>query len=112
MFVKAYRYHVQPEKTEQYLAIQERANQVYQKHICYRAVHLRSREDPSLWLEIHWYPNEETYNKGMDLVNAEPEISQLWQEFQATLDTSRQTIIEEYFEQIRSDDNIIACCKD
>ena len=58
MFVKAYRYHVQPEKTEQYLAIQERANQVYQKHICYRAVHLRSREDPSLWLEIHWYPNE------------------------------------------------------
>ena len=58
MFVKVYRYHVQPAKTEQYLAVQEQASQIYQKHVPYLAVHLISREDPSLWLEILWYPDE------------------------------------------------------
>ena len=106
MFVKVYRYHVQHDKTEQYLAIQERAGQIYQKHVRYRAVHLRSQDDPGLWLEIHWYPNEETYRRSMDLINAEPAIKQLWLEFKATLDPDDKEIHEEYYEQIRSEDSL------
>lgn len=107
MFVKVYRYRVQPDKTKEYLAIQERAGQIYQKHVRYRAVYLRSQEDPGLWLEIHWYPDEKTYRRAMDLINAEPAINQLWQEFQATLDPDEPEIHEEYYEQIRSEDSLM-----
>ncbi|UCG91003.1 MAG: hypothetical protein JSV97_07900, partial [candidate division WOR-3 bacterium] len=72
MFVKVYRYRVQPDKTDEYLAIQERAGEIYQKHVRYRAVYLRSEDDPGLWLEIQWYPDEKSYRRAMDLINAEP----------------------------------------
>jgi len=106
MFVKIYRYRVQPEKIEDYLGIQERAGKIYQKHVHYRAVYLRSQDDPYLWQEIHWYPDEETYHRSMELINAEPEIKQLWREFQATLDPNDPEIHEEYFEQIRYEDSL------
>ncbi len=106
MFVKVYHYRVQLEKTEEYLAIQERAGQIYQKHVRYHAVHLRNQDDPSLWMEIHWYPDEKTYRRSMDFINAEPAIKQLWREFQATLDRENPEIHEEYYGQVRSEDNL------
>ncbi len=106
MFVKAYRYRIQPEKTEKYLAIQERADQIYQKYVRYRAVWLRNQNDPSLWLEIHWYPDKETYRRGMEHINAEPEIKQLWQDFQETLDPHDSEIHEDYYEQLLSKDSL------
>jgi hypothetical protein len=101
-----YRYRILPEKTEQCLAIQKRAGQIYDRHIRSRVVIIRSREDPRQWLEIHWYPNEETYRRGMNLINAEPEIDQLWQEFQETLDPTDPTIREEFYEQLSFEDNL------
>ncbi len=106
MFVKLYRYRVQPEKIKEYHVIQERAGQIYQKHVRYRAVYLRNQNDPGLWLEIHWYPDEETYRRSMDLINAEPEIKQLWREFQTTLDPNDPEIHEEYYSQVRSEDTL------
>lgn len=106
MFVKMYHYRILPGKTEQCLAIQQRAGRIYDKHIGYRVAILRSREDPKQWLEIHWYPNEETYRRGMDLINAEPEINRLWHEFQETLDPTDPTIREEFYEQLLFEDSL------
>jgi len=106
MFVKVYRYRIRPEKTEKYFVIQERAGKIYQKHVRYRAVYLRSQDDSSLWQEIHWYPDEETYHRSMELINAEPEIKQLWREFQAILDPHDPEIHEEHYEQFRSEDSL------
>lgn len=100
MFVKVYRYRVQSGKEEKLLSIQERANRVYSKHIPFRAVFLRKLRDPATWMEIHWYPDERIYRRGMDLVNSEPEISQLWEAFQGILDPDDSEIHEEYYDQI------------
>ncbi|MFQ6126072.1 MAG: hypothetical protein ACE5R6_15910 [Candidatus Heimdallarchaeota archaeon] len=106
MFVKVYRYRIPPEKTDKVLAIQRRVDQLYKKHIHYRVVILRSKKDPNLWLEIHWYPNEESYRHGMELINAEPMVCQLWHEFQPNLDPNDSTIYEEYYEQLWFEDSL------
>jgi hypothetical protein len=103
MFVKVYRYHIRPDKTKEFLSIQERAGEIYRKHVSYRAVYLQSQDDPGLWLEIQWCSDEAAYRRAMDLINAEPGIKKLWQEFQGLLDPEKPNVQEECFHQIRSE---------
>lgn len=100
-FVKVYRYRIRPEQTEQCLALQDRAHKLYSELIHYHVVHLRNRENPSEWLEIHWYPDEETYRHGMELLATRPEAAELWREFQSMLEPPEQGIVPEYFERLR-----------
>ena len=106
MYVKVYSYRIQPSKIKDFLDIQERAGLIYKRHVAYNVVHLQKQDDPSRWLEIHWYPDEATYRRSIDLINDEPEIEKLWQKFQALLDPDDRTIIEEHYDQIRSEDNL------
>ncbi len=103
MFVKVYRYHIQPDKIKEFLDIQERAGRIYKRHVSYRAVFLQSQDDPGLWLEIQWCGDENTYRKAVTAIDAEPEIKQLWREFQALLDPNDPVVQEERFEQTRAD---------
>jgi hypothetical protein len=103
MFVKVYRYHIRPEKTEEFFDIQERAGKIYRKHISYRVVYLESKDDPGLWVEIQWCSDENAYRRAMASINAEPGIKELWQEFQTVLDPEKPDIQEECFNQIRSE---------
>ena len=102
MFVKIYRYHIQPGKTKEFLDIQKRAGEIYKKHVHYRAVYLQSKDDPGLWLEIQWCPDEDTYRCAMKSINAEPGIKELWETFQALLDKEKPDIQEECFEQVHA----------
>ncbi len=106
MFVKVYRYHIQPAKMGEFLKIQERAAEIYRKHVSYRAVFLQSRDDPGLFLEIQWCRDEDTYRKAMDAINAEPGITQLWNEFETLLRPGDRTVSEEYYEQVRSEGDL------
>lgn len=106
MFVKIYRYHIQPDKTDEFIKVQERASKIYGKYMSYRSVYLRDREKPGLWLEIQWCRDEDTYRRAMDSINAEPEIERLWQEFQALLDPNDRAIQEEYYEQVHSEGDL------
>ena len=105
MFVKVYRYHIRPDKTEEFLNIQQRAGEIYRKHVSYRAVYLKNQDDPGLWLEIQWCSDEDVYRRAMESINAEPAIKELWQEFQLLLDPEKPGVQEERFEQIRAEDN-------
>jgi len=106
MYVKVYSYRIQPGKVKEFLDIQERAGRVYKKHAKYRVVLMQKVDDPCQWLEIQWYQDEAAYRRGVDLINAEPEIELLWQEFQMLLEPVDDTVIEEYYNQIRSEDNL------
>ena len=106
MFVKIYRYHIRPDKAKEFLDIQKRAGEIYRKHVSYRVVYLKSQKDPGTWLEIQWCAVEDTYRKAIDLINAEPGIKRLWQEFQAVLDPKDPKIQEEYYEQVLSENSV------
>ncbi len=99
MFVKVYRYRVRPEMTESYLDLQRRAARVYGSHMRFTSVHLRSTTDPASWVEVQWFEDEATFRKGMELVDADPEVRGLWQEFKGVLDLRSPEIVEETYEQ-------------
>jgi len=105
MFVKVYRYHIRPDKTKEFLDIQERAGKIYRKHLSYRVEYLQSRDDPGLWLEIQWCADEDTYRTALNSIDAEPGIKELWREFQKILDPGKPKIEEEYFEQVHTEDS-------
>jgi hypothetical protein len=103
VFVKVYRYHIRPNKKNEFLHIQERAAEIYKKHVHYHAVYLQSEDDPGLWLEIQWCRDQDTYRQAMDLINAESGIERLWKEFQLLLDPEKPGIQEECFCQVHSE---------
>ncbi len=94
------------DKTDEFLYIQKRAGQICQKHVKYHGAPLQKADDVGHWLEIHWYPDEDAHQRSTDLINAEPKIRQLWQEFQAVLDPEDNKITEECCSQVRSEDNL------
>jgi hypothetical protein len=99
MLIKLYRYRIQPEKKTEYLAIQKQADQIYRKYVPYRVVFLNRVDDPGAWVEIHWYPDEETYSRAMKYINHEEAIDGLWQEFQSLLAPDSGGIEEEIYHQ-------------
>jgi antibiotic biosynthesis monooxygenase (ABM) superfamily enzyme len=100
MYVKVYVYHIQPEKEDKYLEIQEKAAKLYQKYIHSHSVHLKSKNHETKWIEISWYKDKEAYDNSINLVNQEKEIQELYASFQSVLDPTNPEIIEEDFLQI------------
>lgn len=85
MFVKMYTYEIEQGKEDEFKEIQSRANEIYNKHIDYRAEYLRNRDNENVILEIHRYPDKEAYLKGMHLIDEEPELQKTWEDFKGIL---------------------------
>lgn len=96
MFVRVSRYRIMPDQSSRYLAIQERAKEIYRQHEENRTSYFRSTVDPCIWLEVHWYPDEAACRRVSTAIHAEPQIAELWTEFQATLDPNFPMVVEEY----------------
>lgn len=108
MFVKQYTYRVHPEYAERCREIQRRAGEIYDEYVDSRTVVLRSEDNPWQWTEIQWYRDRETHDEAMERINAEPEISRLWREFETTLDRDDSKIHEAHFEQQSFRDGLTA----
>ena len=107
MFAKIYRYRIRPEKRGEFLSIQGRVSRIYRKYVRFRVVHLVDVGEPNRWVEIQWYPDEETYNLSIAEINQDPEIDKLWKEFQEILDPGKREISEEDFIQVLEDGNLV-----
>ncbi|MEK9197172.1 hypothetical protein [Ureibacillus sp. FSL E2-3493] len=101
MFVKIYEYHIQKDKVEQYLAIQEKASEIYNRYLDFHTVYLNSKTEETKWLEITRYKDEDTYNKSMELINEQKEIQDLFETFQSLLLTEKREIREEDFLEMK-----------
>ncbi|MGM0837925.1 MAG: hypothetical protein ACQEV7_17435 [Bacillota bacterium] len=99
MFVKVYQYHVQQDNVKEYFEIQKKTSEIYRKYITSQTTYLNSKSDPTKWLEISRYENEEEYYKSMKLVNEEAEIQGLFKRFQSLLVSDNKEIMEEDFIQ-------------
>ncbi|WP_077596130.1 hypothetical protein [Oceanobacillus kimchii] len=101
MFVKVYQYHVQKEKEEEYLSIQEKAGEIYAKYFDFYTIYLRSKESDTKWLEITCYKDQDSYNKCIENINKQIEIQELFKSFQSVLVSEKSEIIEEDFLKIK-----------
>lgn len=101
MFVKIYEYHVQKDKVEQYLAIQQKASEIYSRYLAFHTIYLNSKTDETKWLEITRYKDEATYHKSMELINEQKDIQDLFGTFQSILLTEKREIREEDFIEMK-----------
>ncbi|TYS16979.1 hypothetical protein FZC78_10125 [Rossellomorea vietnamensis] len=97
MFVKVYQYHIQPEKEDAYLKIQEKASEIYSRYVDAETFYLQSIGDNSKWMEITRYKSEVEYQRSINLINEEEEIQELFKEFQGLLFSGKEEITEEDF---------------
>lgn len=97
MFVKIYQYHIREDKTDEYLLIQEKASEVYSRYLDFHTMYLQSKDDGTKWIEISRYKDESEYQKGMNLINEQEEIQELFDTFQSLLVSDRKEISEENY---------------
>ncbi|KAA0562240.1 hypothetical protein F0342_17620 [Bacillus sp. CH30_1T] len=101
MFVKVYQYHIQKEKEEEYLSIQEKAGEIYAKYLDFHTLYLKSKESDTKWLEITFYKDQDAYNRSIEIINKQREIQELFNSFQSVLVSEKSEIIEEDFLKIK-----------
>ncbi|RPF55489.1 hypothetical protein [Aquisalibacillus elongatus] len=102
MFVKVYKYHIQNDKVNEYISIQEKASEIYGKYLDFKTTYLQSKEDNTKWMEITKYKDEEEYQKSINLINEEEEIYELFKAFQSLLSSEKQEINEENFIEMKA----------
>ncbi|WP_028546978.1 hypothetical protein [Paenibacillus taiwanensis] len=95
MFIKIYRYYVQPSQLNKCLTIVDRSDQIYKTVVDYTMLHVRCEEEPTKFVEIQMYENEQVYEAAMDILNRNVELESLYQQFMAILDPQRPKVYEE-----------------
>jgi hypothetical protein len=98
-FVNVYRYRLRADAVHRCLEAWRSAHAIYARHLPGSSVvFFRSREDPSAWLEVATYPDENAYRRAFPAVNADPELRALWAEIEAAL--AEPVVREEAFEEV------------
>ncbi|MCA1063692.1 hypothetical protein QTG56_11305 [Rossellomorea sp. AcN35-11] len=97
MFMKVYQYHIQPDRVDEYLAIQDKVSDIYGRYSTVQTLYLNSRDDATKWMEILKYEDEEQFEKSMDKINEQEEIQELFKAFQSLLVRDQKEIREEVF---------------
>lgn len=95
MFVKMYIYHVNLARLAEYKMIMERADKLYRRYVNYELFYMESEEEPGKFIEIQTYASEELYEMGQKLIHKDPEITKLYQSFEAILAADHKQIQEE-----------------
>ena len=101
VFVKMYQYHVQEDKVEEFLDIQEKAGAIYGRYVDFHSIYLNSKTDKTKWIEISRYKDEDDYKKSLKMINEEKEIQSLFKAFQSVLLSRKSEISEEDFLEIQ-----------
>lgn len=99
MFVKVYKYRIKPHREQEYLEVQKAAERIYETFVEKQSAHLKSKEDDSTWMEIHWYKDEPTYNQAIRLIDEQEELKQLYRRFMDIV-LSDEIVREEDYVQV------------
>lgn len=101
MFVKMYQYHIQQDKVEDYLNIQEQASKIYSRYLNFHTMYFNSKDDKTKWIEISRYKDEYEFNKCMSVINEQKEIQELFVRFRSLLVSEKQEISEGEFIEMK-----------
>lgn len=102
MFVKVYKYQIKPHREHEYLNIQKAAESIYERFVDKQSIHLKSKEDDSTWMEIHWYKDESTYDQAILLINEQEELQLLYRKLMDVLISEENVLEENYFQALAS----------
>ncbi len=100
MFIKTYKYHLAPDRMEEFMAIEKEANALYREVIECKIELLESDRTPGEIVEIQYLADRETYEKARKALDADPRVIALSKRFEALLDPAAPSIQEEEFESL------------
>jgi hypothetical protein len=98
MFLRIFRYRVQPQMRDRHLAIQARSAQLYGNYVSRSPSYFRRSGDANNWVELHWYTDKAECQQVAQAVADDLELARLWREFQETLDPDYPPTLEEFGE--------------
>ncbi|MCW3989684.1 MAG: antibiotic biosynthesis monooxygenase [Candidatus Bathyarchaeota archaeon] len=81
MFIVTYRYNLQPEKSRDYITLEQKAIQIYLEHGCLGVEIYRDPQNPRKWMEVNKYHDEKHYEDVSAAVDGDPRIEALFEEF-------------------------------
>lgn len=94
MYIKVYEYHIKEEVEASFIEIQNQVSRIYKQYVNCKIKYLKGVNDSTLWMEISEFNSEEEYIQGMEQVNKEPLIQELFKLFETCLVTDKQEIKE------------------
>jgi len=81
MFIVTYRYNLQPEKSMEYITLEQKAIQIHLEHGCLGVEIYRDPQNHRKWMEINKYHDEKHYEEVSAAVEGDPRIEALFKEF-------------------------------
>jgi len=81
MYIVTYRYKLPPDKTREYVVLEQKAIQIYLEHGCLGVEIYRDAADPRKWLEVNKFHDREHYEEVTAAVEGDERITVLFQEF-------------------------------
>jgi quinol monooxygenase YgiN len=81
LFIVTYRYNLAPEKSRDYITLEQKAIQIYLEHGCLGVEIFRDPHNPRKWMEINMYHDEKHFEDVTAAVEGDPRIEALFEEF-------------------------------
>jgi quinol monooxygenase YgiN len=81
LFVSVYNYSIPSAKVKEFINLEKKAIKIYLEKGCSGIELYREMKDNSRWLEINRFQDIEHYNEIIKLVNSDPHIEKLYEEF-------------------------------
>ena len=81
MFAVVYHYRIPLEKTHEYVHLEKQAIKIYLESGCSGVEIFRDADDPSRWMEINRFEDREHYERVIGVVDEDPRIRKLFEEF-------------------------------
>ena len=97
MYIKLFKYILQPGKMEDFLELQKEVNGLYQKFAKVEFELLRDEDRPGACVEIQYYENRESCEKAAAGLRNEPHGKELWERFLTMLDPKHPDVEENTF---------------
>jgi quinol monooxygenase YgiN len=86
LFIVTYRYKLPPDKIKEYIAIEQKATQIYLEHGCQGVEIYRDSKDPRYWMEINKFLDQKHYDSVIAKVDEDPRIAPLFEELKRLLE--------------------------
>ena len=100
MFIVTYRYSFPPEKAVDYIALEQKAIQIYIEHGCLGVELYRDPQNPRKWMEINKYHDEKHQEEVNAAVNGDPRIEALFKEFLGLFEQGSAPLKETYLRML------------
>jgi quinol monooxygenase YgiN len=100
LFIVTYRYSLSPEKSRDYISLEQRAIQIYMEHGCLGVEIYRDPHNPRKWMEVNKFHDEKHYAEVTAVVEGDPRIAALFEEFLGLFDLGSAPEKNVYFRML------------